>query len=737
MATSGSKSITVTSWDTLKFSWWENSQSIEKNTTTIGWKMELVAGSSGYIGSTASKDWSVTVNGTKYSGTNTVGISANTTKTLASGTTTISHNADGTKTFSYSFSQEFAITFSGSNIGTKSGSGSGTLDTIPRKSTLSVGNGTLNTAQTLNVTRQANSFTHSIKAVCGTSTLYIKADGSTSTTEVKHSGLSISFTPPLSWASQNTSGTSVTIKYTITTYNGNTSIGHNSYSKTCSIPSSVKPTISFSVSDEMEYLEKYGAYVQSKSKFKIIITATESYGSAIKKYNTTVDGKTYTSESFTTDVISGTDSMTINVTVTDARGRTASASKTVTVLEYSPPKISSQKATRCDSNGIKSSSGDYLTVTFNAEITALNSKNLASYAISYKKTRDNTYTDETLSTLSGQYSVSGGVFIFEADKSSSYDITITATDDFASVNAKFTGSSIKKLWSWLTKGIGIAFGKIAEFENTVEFAMDAKFNNPVYGKALGMDKLPSIPSGSDLNDYITTGCFAVYSNATAESCSNIPVERAGRLEVWSATGEGVRPEQWSYLRQRFIPYNSSNAVWEREITRGENNVWTFYEWYRSSLDFELSDRIYNKSAITIGLSANSTMSVKQTYTKIPFNTNILSLGSKLTLSSNSVLIGSNISHVKISAQIQIKSGTVAGIRHFRIQKTSNGTTSWAWSSLNSSASANESYNINPIIVPVTEGDLLSVVYYTSDTEDYVVAGSSANGRQSYLTVEEF
>ena len=128
MATSGSKSVTVTSWNTLKFSWWENSQSIANNTTTIGWKLELIAGSSGRIDSSASKSWSVTVNGTKYSGTNTVGVSNNATKTLASGTTTIAHNSNGTKSFSYSFSQQFSITFDGTSIGTKSGSGSGTVD---------------------------------------------------------------------------------------------------------------------------------------------------------------------------------------------------------------------------------------------------------------------------------------------------------------------------------------------------------------------------------------------------------------------------------------------------------------------------------------------------------------------------------------------------------------------------------------------------------------------------------
>lgn len=131
MATSGSTSVTVTAYDTLKFSWWRNSYSTSGNYTDIGWKMELIATNYGLISSSVAKNWSVTVNGTNYSGTNYISIGNNATKTLASGTTRIYHNADGTKTFSYSFSQVFNMNFNG-YIGTKSGSGSATLDSIPR-----------------------------------------------------------------------------------------------------------------------------------------------------------------------------------------------------------------------------------------------------------------------------------------------------------------------------------------------------------------------------------------------------------------------------------------------------------------------------------------------------------------------------------------------------------------------------------------------------------------------------
>ena len=136
MATSGSKSVKVTNYDTLKFSWESTSQSVDNNTTTVKWKLELIAGSSGKIISGVSKSYTVTVNGTKYTGTNTIAIENNATKTIASGNTTISHNADGTKSFSYSFKQEFNITFAGASIGTISGNGTGELNQIARWATI-------------------------------------------------------------------------------------------------------------------------------------------------------------------------------------------------------------------------------------------------------------------------------------------------------------------------------------------------------------------------------------------------------------------------------------------------------------------------------------------------------------------------------------------------------------------------------------------------------------------------
>lgn len=470
MATNGSKSIAVTTWDTLKFSWEVTSQSIANNTSTVLWKLQLIATDNGRIDSSADKNWSVTVNGTKYSGTNKVGIENNATKTLASGTTTIAHNSNGTKTFSFSFSQEFGITFSGSSIGTKSGSGSGTLPTIARKSSLSASNGTLGTAQTLTVSRSDSDFTHTITYKCGSTS---------GTVATKSSSTSISWTPPLTLAAQNTTGTSVSVVLTIETFNGSTSLGTNTKTISCAIPASVKPTVSLSVADVYTYRTTYGAYVQGKSKLKIDINAAGSQGSTIKAYNTTVDGKTYTTASVTTSAISGTGTLTIKTTVTDSRGRTASTTWDVSVLPYSAPKITSLSVKRCNADGSSNTTGAYFKITFSAEMTALNNKNPAAYTLQYKKTSANSYTSKTLTSFGGNYAVSGGSYVFAAE-SSAYNIILTASDGFSSYSKTATGASTSMLWSFLSKGLGLAVGKIAELSGYFDCGYDAIFRKNVF-----------------------------------------------------------------------------------------------------------------------------------------------------------------------------------------------------------------------------------------------------------------
>lgn len=377
-------------------------------------------------------------------------------------TVNINHNNEGEKVLSC-----WASYYTGVSSGTVSTTGSLALTTIPRKSILSTENGTLGAAQTLKVERKSTKLTHTIAYLCG------RESGTICT---KSASESLSWTPPLALAAQYPSSNSVQVVLTITTYNGDNEIGESSVNITCAIPESVVPTVTIEVSDYSNHLSKYGAYVQGKSKLRVVATASGAQGSTIKSYKTEVDGKSYTKANITTEVLNGTGNLIVKTTVTDSRGRTAIASVAVTVLAYTAPSISSLSVIRCDANGNASKSGAYLAIRFKAAITTLNGKNSAVYTVQYKKTGNSYYTTQTLEEYEGKHTVSDGVFVFPAETAYSYDVILTAKDDFTSIPKSGVGSSIKKTWSILKDGLGFAFGKIAEVANCLDMGWFIKMN---------------------------------------------------------------------------------------------------------------------------------------------------------------------------------------------------------------------------------------------------------------------
>lgn len=481
MATSGSVIVAVTSHNNLVFNWRLTRQSIANNTSTVAWAMQLVTDGYGRISSTKSKNWSVTVNGTTYSGTNKIGVGNNATLSLASGSTVITHESDGTKTFAFSFSQEFAISFSGGYVGTKSGKGNGTLTTIPRSSSLTASNGTLNTAQTLKITAANAGFKHKITYSCGSASGY--AAGSANEYA---SSLNPSWTPPLSLASQNRTGTSVSITLKLITYaSDGTQIGTTSKVITCAIPASVTPSCTVAVSDAMGYFGKYGGYVQGYSKFKVAITPTIAYGAAIASYSTTADKSAYTKAKFTTGVLKSSGNLTVTATVKDTRGRTGSNKAAAVVLAYTIPAVSKLSVRRCNSDGTANDQGEYTQLTFSGSVTSLNSKNSATYVLKYKKKTDTSYTSVVLSNYTGAYSVADGTYIFATDSSYTYDIQLAITDDFSTSSKSTTVSTGFTIMSFLASGLGMAIGKVAELANYLDIAFKTRFRDNI---ALDNDK---------------------------------------------------------------------------------------------------------------------------------------------------------------------------------------------------------------------------------------------------------
>lgn len=539
---------------TLTISIDQNSQNIANNTSNV--TVDVKASWTGGSHNALQKSGWLKIDGTTYNFTSSFndGNTTSGTKILFSKTVNVTHASNGTKTLSCSASYTTGV-----SSGTIGASASKVLTTIPRKSTLSVGNGTLGTAQTITVTEQASSFTHTITAKCGTAS---------TTVCTKSTSNSVSFTPPLSWASQNTTGTSVSVTYTITTYNGNDSVGSNSYTKTCTIPASVKPSVgSITISDTTGCYGTYGAYVKGVSKLKVTVTPTQSYGSAISSYKTTANGSTYTSASFTTGVLKSAGELSVSATVTDKRGRTSSAkTEKVTVLDYSSPNISKFTVGRCDANGNPYDQGEHAKVTFAYSIASLNGGNsVKKCELKYKKSSETNYTVPT------DFDPNDGEYIFPASTDSSYDVVITINDNLSSNSRTTSVSTAYVIMHWSASGRGVGIGKISELDDLLDVGFQTRF----FGGLL----YPVLEPNTDLNDVKIPNSY-IGENVSTYEYLNCPITTGTfTLEVKSSGPNGqvwqcftLCDKNISNTYERFY-YGNAWGDWVRTSDFGGRLLW--------------------------------------------------------------------------------------------------------------------------------------------------------------------
>lgn len=337
-------------------------------------------------------------------------------------------------------------------------------------SVISGSNGTLGTSHKLTLTRYSTAMIHTITATCGKASLTIK-------TGVQAD--SLTWTPPITWAAQNTTGTTVSAKITCTTYNGSSAVGSTSVTLTFSIPSSVAPTATISVSDKQGYLSKYGNYIQGKSQAQISAKGTGAQGSTISSYSISAGTVTKSGESPVFDLSTAGD-ITFKVTVTDSRGRTGSASVTITVAAYTPPAVSISAVYRCDADGNEDSDGTYAIAVFSASVTDLGNKNSASYALKYRIRGTTTWLDVPASSLSGNYTPSSVSMIIPISTENGYELSIEVTDDFGPILSAYRTIQVAFSMADFDRAHkAIGFGQRANTANTVSFGLPAMFNKGV------------------------------------------------------------------------------------------------------------------------------------------------------------------------------------------------------------------------------------------------------------------
>lgn len=536
----------------------ENGTSITNNTSSVSWQLQLVTS---YYGFTDFRvGWSVSLAGRvvsskTWSDASYSSIAKNNgTLTIASGTSNVTHNADGSLDMACAASifmdpsrtDAFLPPRTNATTGERSPSVSGSmaLTTIPRASTLTAANGTLGTQQTLTINRASTSFTHTLTYACGSLTGQTSGLGS-----ITGSGTTQTcpFTPPVSLAAQNTTGQSVSVTFTLTTKNGSTTVGTSTKTVSMDIPDSVKPTASATVAvvNDNTTVSGWGVAVKGYSKYRVTTTFTGARGSTLKSRSVKVSatGQTLTASPATSALLASTD-RTVKVTVTDSRDR-QSDEVSVTgpvIYDYGNPSISEAKAYRCTDGGVKSDSGTYLYVKCTGDVSPCGNHN--EKTVQYRRrVTGGSWTDWTALTSGTAQTVNAGL-----DTTKSYEVQFRVTDSLGGARSvTVTIPTAAVVLNLRAGGKGAAFGGYAQLDEVVDFT-----TWDVVGRVKGLGYCPPIPSGADLDGYVTPGEYAVTGDDLAASITNLPVAKGGRLTVYSSMGGAARPSAtWKYITQEY------------------------------------------------------------------------------------------------------------------------------------------------------------------------------------------
>ena len=472
----------------------EISYSIADNTSKVRIIWKSTQSGTSYNGFTRTAYYYYSVNGgSEVAKTVSYTLPQNSTKTIVDTTLTVPHEPDGSGTIKVRTWMDTDIS---AGVIQKD-SGTITLTTIPRKSTLSASNGELGKAQTLKATRKSDSFTHTLTWTCG---------AHKGTIATKSSAVSWTFTPSKELSKEAPYGTKVCCSFKLTTYNGKNAVGSDSKDVWYTIPSTIKPVCSLRLSDHKHYEKTYGGYIQGESMLDVEIIATEAYGSPISQYSASVNGTTYSSSTFTTGVLkTDGEHVPISATVKDGRGRIGSTSSTFKVLPYKRPRITNLKVHRCNSDGTANDLGAYCQISFRCIITSLSNKNTKSCILKYRQSGATKWTEAPAIQLPS-YDSNCNPPVIAMSEEHSYEVMVTATDAFGSTNASTSVSTGYCLYHIPASGKGITFGGIAEGDG-FNVKMDATF-----GENVNMKK--NLQLNGNVNGKYLTGTWLQSTAAT-------------------------------------------------------------------------------------------------------------------------------------------------------------------------------------------------------------------------------
>lgn len=188
-----------------------------------------------------------------------------------------------------------------------------------------------------------------------------------------------------------------------------------------------------------------GLYIRGKSILTVYLNANGKYGTSIKSYWCTVEGKTYNGTPFTSDVLQGTGKVVVTGYAKDAREFTGSTEREIDVIDYSKPLViplASQNAILCyrsDGNGNRTGNSTSVWIKAKRSYYTVNGKNTCALQWRRKKTTEEWNDGHTWNDLlpkSGTADEYNAMVTGVFDLKTAYTVQIRAIDDVGDYDIK-------------------------------------------------------------------------------------------------------------------------------------------------------------------------------------------------------------------------------------------------------------------------------------------------------------
>lgn len=278
---------------------------------------------------------------------------------------TVPHKTDGTQNITYE-----ASIATGTSVGTLHPTGSATLETIPRASSITVNDANIGSATNIVINKASANFT---------TTLYYKASGQSNWTKIvdKTSNQVYGWTVPTSFYSLIPNSKTIQCQFYAETYNGSTLIGTSS-TVTATFTATGNPIINdIYLSDinetTVDLTNDDSKMIRYASNVKVIVIYTSQNGSSVISVKVNGSEVPYLQSPYGEITFNAASTNSFNVVVTDSRGYTTTQTQEITMVDYIPLTLNATITRNQPTDGIVNINynGNYFNGSFGSQNNSL------------------------------------------------------------------------------------------------------------------------------------------------------------------------------------------------------------------------------------------------------------------------------------------------------------------------------------------------------------------------------